>query len=185
MLASAAIVEAVAAAIAELDLPLVVVDPVMVAKSGDRLLDDDALAAMKLELLPRARVVTPNIPEAEVLSGVRIGSLADARDSASRIHALGPSAVVIKGGHGTDAEIVDLLFDGHQFHEFRTPRIDTRNTHGTGCTFASAVAARLALGDELVAAVAAAQAYVAGAIRHGLAIGHGHGPLDHFWALRR
>ena len=182
MLASAAIVEAVAAAIAELDLPLVVVDPVMLAKSGDRLLDDDALMAMKRELLPRALVVTPNIPEAEVLSGRTIASLDDAREAARRIHALGPSAVVVKGGHRSGDELVDLLFDGRDFHEFRTPRIDTRNTHGTGCTFASAIAARLALGESLVDAVAAAQAYVAGAIRHALAIGHGHGPLDHFWA---
>ena len=185
MLASAAIVEAVAAAIAELDLPLVVVDPVMLAKSGDRLLDDDALTAMKRELLPRALVVTPNIPEAEVLSGRTIASLEDAREAARRIHALGSSAVVVKGGHGSGDELVDLLFDGRVFHEFRTPRIDTRNTHGTGCTFASAIAARLALGDSLVDAVGAAQAYVAGAIRHALAIGHGHGPLDHFWTTAR
>ena len=185
MLASVAIVEAVAAAIAELDLPLVVVDPVMLAKSGERLLDNDAVTAMKRELLSRALVVTPNIPEAEVLSGRTIASLDDAREAARRIHALGPSAVVVKGGHGSGDELVDLLFDGREFHEFRTPRIDTRNTHGTGCTFASAIAARLALGDSLVDAVAAAQAYVAGAIRHALAIGHGRGPLDHFWATAR
>lgn len=184
MLASAAIVEAVAAAITDLQLPLVVVDPVMVAKSGDRLMDDDALTAIRRELLRRALVVTPNIPEAEVLSGSPIGSLDAAREAARRIHGFGPSAVVIKGGHGTGDELVDLLFDGHTFHEFRTPRIETRNTHGTGCTFASAIAARLALGDPLVTAVAAAQHYVAGAIRHGLAIGHGHGPLDHFWNSR-
>ena len=184
MLSSAAIVEAVTAAIAELELPLVVVDPVMLAKSGDRLLDDDAVAAMVKALLPRAFLVTPNIPEAEVLSGRTIASLDDAKDAAVRIHALGPAAVVVKGGHGSGDELVDLLFDGLVFHEFRTPRIDTRNTHGTGCTFASAIAARLALGDSLVDAVAAAQAYVAGAIRNGLAIGHGHGPLDHFWQHR-
>jgi hydroxymethylpyrimidine/phosphomethylpyrimidine kinase len=184
MLSSAAIVEAVAASIAELELPLVVVDPVMLAKSGDRLLDDDAVSAMVKELLPRAYLVTPNIPEAEVLSGRAIASVDDAREAARIIHGFGPSAVVVKGGHGSGDELVDLLFDGHVFHEFRTPRIDTRNTHGTGCTFASAIAARLALGDSLVDAVAAAQAYVAGAIRNGLAIGHGHGPLDHFWQHR-
>jgi hydroxymethylpyrimidine/phosphomethylpyrimidine kinase len=88
---------------------------------------------------------------------------------------------VIKGGHGGEPEVVDLLFDGREFHEFKTARIDTRNTHGTGCTFASAIAARLAVGERLVDAVGLAQAYVAGAIRHGLAIGRGHGPLDHFW----
>ena len=160
VLASAAIVEAVAAAIAELDLPLVVVDPVMVAKSGDRLLDEDALAALTRALLPLALVVTPNIPEAEALSGLAIASLPDAREAARRIHGLGPSAVVVKGGHREGPEVVDLLFDGHTFHEFTTPRIETRNTHGTGCTFASAVTARLALGDALPDAVARAQSYV-------------------------
>jgi len=185
MLATAAIVEAVAATIAELQLPLVVVDPVMIAKSGAALLDEDAVAALRQELLPRALVVTPNIPEAEALSGRSIASLDGRKDAARRIHEFGPSAVVIKGGHGGGSELVDLLFDGRNFHEFRTERIDTRNTHGTGCTFASAVAARLALGDQLVDAVRSAQAYVGGAIRHGLPIGHGHGPLDHFWNVSR
>lgn len=181
MLATAAIVESVAAAIAELQLPLVVVDPVMIAKSGDRLLDEDAVAAIRQELLPRSLVVTPNIPEAEALAGRPIASLDDRKDAARRIQKLGPSAVVVKGGHGDGPELVDLLFDGREFHEFKTARIDTRNTHGTGCTFASAIAAHLAVGNRLVDAVGSAQAYVAGAIRHGLAIGRGHGPLDHFW----
>lgn len=181
MLATAAIVEAVAATITELSLPHVVVDPVMLAKSGDRLLDNDAVLAMTRELLRRARVVTPNIPEAEALSGLTIGSLEDAKRAAARILECGSSAVVIKGGHGSGEVLVDLIFDGKEFVELRTPRIDTRNTHGTGCTFASAIAARFALGDPLIEAVTAAQAYVAGAIRHGLAIGRGHGPLDHFW----
>jgi hydroxymethylpyrimidine/phosphomethylpyrimidine kinase len=181
MLASAAIVEAVAATVAELQLPHVVVDPVMVAKSGDPLLDDDAVLAMQRELLRRAHVVTPNIPEAEALSGLPIHSLQDAREAARAIRKLGASAVVIKGGHGAGEQLVDLFYDGHDFHEFRTPRIATRNTHGTGCTFSSAIAARLARGEALIAAVAGAQAYVAGAIRNALAIGHGHGPLDHFW----
>jgi hydroxymethylpyrimidine/phosphomethylpyrimidine kinase len=185
MLATAAIVEAVAATIAELQLPLVVVDPVMIAKGGATLLDEDAVAALRQELLPRALVVTPNIPEAEALSGRTIASLDEAKDAARRIHEFGLSAVVIKGGHGAGSELVDLLFDGRNFHEFRIERIDTRNTHGTGCTFASAVAARLALGDPLVDAVRSAQAYVVGAIRHGLPIGHGHGPLDHFWNVSR
>jgi hydroxymethylpyrimidine/phosphomethylpyrimidine kinase len=183
MLGSAAIVEAVAAAVAELQLPLVVVDPVMVAKSGDRLLDEDALAAMKAELLPRTLVVTPNLPEATALCGVSIQSLSDARAAAREILAMGPSAVVIKGGHGSGDILVDLLYDGRDFIEFPTPRLDTRHTHGTGCTFASAIAARLARGDALPAAVAEAQAFVAGAIRHGVAIGHGYGPLDHFWRI--
>jgi hydroxymethylpyrimidine/phosphomethylpyrimidine kinase len=197
MLATSAIVEAVVAAIEELDLPLVVVDPVMVSKSGHRLLDADGIHALCVELLPLARVVTPNLPEAEVLSGHRIRSGGDARDAAHRIRDMGASAVVITGGHaaevyrvagegaeGSPAEIVDLLLDGETFYEFRTPRIDTPNTHGTGCTFASAVAAHLALGRGAPEAVERAQRYVGGAIAHALAIGHGHGLLDHFWQTR-
>jgi hydroxymethylpyrimidine/phosphomethylpyrimidine kinase len=184
MLATAAIVEAVAAAIQELDLPLVVVDPVMISKSGARLLDDDGIQVLRAELLPRCAVVTPNIPEAEVLSGRRIGSIEHARAAALDIHQLGGSAVVITGGHGEGDEIVDLLFDGGMFTELRTARIDTRNTHGTGCTFASAVAAHLALGHSVVDAVVGAQGYVLGAIQHALPLGRGHGPLNHFWKTR-
>jgi hydroxymethylpyrimidine/phosphomethylpyrimidine kinase len=181
MLATAAIVEAVAAAIVDLDLPRVVVDPVMLAKSGDRLLDPDAITAMRDELFRLALVVTPNIPEAEALTGHPIRSADDIRAAARAIHASGPSAVIVKGGHGTGREVVDVLFDGRTFHQFRTARIETANTHGTGCTFASAIAAYLALGFSLVEATEQAQAYVAGAIRDALAIGHGHGPLNHFW----
>ena len=193
MLATAAIVEAVAAAIAELDLPLVVVDPVLVSTSGARLLDADGVHALCLELLPRAHVVTPNIPEAEALAGVRITSPDQAREAARRIHAMGPSAVIVTGGHasqeqgsgirdqGSTRDVVDLLFDGRAFHELRVPRVEGRHTHGTGCTFASALAACLALGHPLPDAAARAQHYVAGAIAHAPAIGHGRGPLDHFW----
>jgi hydroxymethylpyrimidine/phosphomethylpyrimidine kinase len=181
MLATAAIVEAVAAAIDTLELPSVVVDPVMIAKSGDRLVEDDAVAAIKAELLRRAFVVTPNIPEAEVLAGMTIASLADAREAARRILALGPGAVIVKGGHLDGPEVIDLLYDGREFHEFRGPRVESRHTHGTGCTFSAAIAANLALGHSLREAVERSKHYVARAIRRGLAIGHGHGPLDHFW----
>ena len=184
MLATAAIVEAVAAAIEELDLPNVVVDPVVIAKSGDRLLAPDALQTLCHELLPRARVVTPNIPEAALLTGLSISSLDDVHEAAEKIHAMGVTAVVIKGGHGDGDVLVDVLFDGTRFFEFRTPRIDTRHTHGTGCTFAAALAGYLALDFSLADASRHAQAYVAGAIRQALAIGHGHGPLDHFWNTR-
>jgi len=183
MLANAAIVEAVVAAIEDLELPLVVLDPVMIAKSGDRLLDEDGMLALRSELLPLARVVTPNLPEAEALSGRRIASVADAREAARMIHAMGARAVIVKGGHSRAQEIVDLLLEDDLVYEFRTPRIDTQNTHGTGCTFASAVAAHLALGRTLPEAAERAQRYVAGAIAHALPIGHGHGPLDHFWDL--
>ena len=196
MLATAAIVEAVAAAIEELELPLVVLDPVLVSTSGDRLLDPDGVQTLCMELMPLARVVTPNIPEAEALSGRSIGSAQQAREAARRIHDMGAASVIVTGGHavwdgdtgpraeGAAPQIIDLLFDGHVFHEFRTARIDTRPTHGTGCTFASAVAAGLALGRELPDAVARAQQYVAGAVAHALGIGHGCGPIDHFWEHR-
>ena len=181
MLATAAIVEAVAAAIRELDLPSVVVDPVMVSTSGQRLLDEDGVRALCAELVPQALVVTPNIPEAEILSGRAIHSIEDARAAAVRIHEMGAAAVVITGGHAAGTEIVDLLFDGTAFTEFQITRIPSANTHGTGCTFASAVAAGLARGDSLADATAHAQSYVAGAIAHGFAIGNGCGPLNHFW----
>ena len=180
MLANAAIVEAVAAAIDTLELPRVVVDPVMVAKSGDPLLEEDAVAAIRAELLRRAYVVTPNAREAEVLAGMRIDAPGAAREAARRIRALGPTAVVVKGGHLDGPEAVDLLFDGHEFVEFRGPRIETRNDHGTGCTFAAAIAANLALGRPLREAVERAKRYVARCLRQGLTIGAGHGPLDHF-----
>jgi len=181
MLASAAIVEAVAAAVEDLEIPRLVVDPVMIAKSGDRLLEEEAVAAIRTELLRRAFVVTPNAPEAEVLAGMAVKTTADAREAARRILKLGPSAVIVKGGHLEGDEVVDLLYDGHEFTEFRGPRVDSRNSHGSGCTFAAALAANLALGRGLKEATGLAKEYVAGAIRHGLPIGHGHGPMDHFW----
>jgi hydroxymethylpyrimidine/phosphomethylpyrimidine kinase len=183
MLANAAIVEAVAAAVQDLDIPLLVVDPVMVAKSGDRLVDNEAIETMRTELLRRAFVVTPNIPEAEALSGLTITSDADRRNAARRIAALGASAVIVKGGHLRSPEIHDLLYDGHRFQEFTAPRVEGRNTHGTGCTFAAAIAAQLALGKTLAEAVPLAQEYVAGGIRAAGQVGRGHGPLHHFWRV--
>jgi hydroxymethylpyrimidine/phosphomethylpyrimidine kinase len=188
MLANAAIVEAVTAAIDELDLPLVVLDPVLMSSSGGPLLDADGQGALRSELLARARVVTPNVAEAETLAGHPIASIDAARDAARRIRDLGPRAVVITGGHahgfGDPAHVVDLLLDGNEFHECRVSRVDAGPTHGTGCTFASAVAAGLALGAALPHAVARAQQYVAGALTHRLAIGRGRAVLDHFWQAR-
>jgi hydroxymethylpyrimidine/phosphomethylpyrimidine kinase len=181
MLATAAIVEAVAAAIDTLDLPRVVVDPVFVAKSGDRLLEDAAIASIKAELIPRAFLVTPNVVEAELLSGCRIASLDDARAAARRIQGLGPTAVLIKGGHLFGDEAVDLLFDGRVFTELKGPRLATQHTHGTGCTLSAAIAANLALGHPLVEAAARAKSYLTAAIRFAPGIGRGHGPLGHFW----
>lgn len=181
MLANATIVEAVAAAVESLELPNLVVDPVMVAKSGDHLLDEEAVHALRWTLIRLARVVTPNIPEAEVLAKMPIRSVADMREAATRIAALKPAAVVIKGGHLPGAEVVDVLYERREFHEFRGARVEGPNTHGTGCTFASAIAAHLALGASVREAVPAAKAYVEGAIRHGIPLGRGHRPLHHFW----
>jgi len=181
MLATTAIVEAVAAAIAELDLPQVVVDPVMVATSGERLLDPDAVQALRRELLPRALVVTPNLAEAAALAGCPIETAADGRRAAACIREQGPSWVLITGGHREGTEVVDLLFDGAAFTELRAPRIEAPGTHGTGCAFASALAAQLALGRPVPDAAARAQRYVGGALRRRLAVGRGRPPLDHFW----
>ena len=181
MLATAAIVRAVAEAAARRAFPWLVVDPVMVAKSGDRLLDDDAVRELTETLMPVASVVTPNRMEAEALTGRVVMSRRDAKDAAQALVDLGAKAAIVKGGHFKEQEVVDLLFDGDDFHEFRHPRQQTRHTHGTGCTFAAGLTAHLALGYALPIAVERTVAYVAGAIAGGLAIGHGHGPLDHFW----
>ena len=181
MLANAATVEAVAAAVEDLQVPWLVVDPVMIARSGHRLIDDEAVGAMKSELLRRAFLVTPNIPEAETLAGITIATEDARREAARRIIALGSATVVIKGGHFPSPDIVDLLYDGRRFVEFRTERVAGRSTHGTGCTFAAAVTAQLALGRPLEEAVPQAQQYVAGAIRAAPDLGQGHGPMDHFW----
>lgn len=183
MLANSRIVEAVAAAIESMELPNLVVDPVMVAKSGDHLLDDEAVHALRWTLLRLARVVTPNIPEAEVLAKMTVRTRDDMREAARRIAMLKPGAVVIKGGHLPGSEIVDVLLEHGEFTEFTGPRIETRNTHGTGCTFAAAIAAQLAKGVTLKEAVRLAKEYVAGAMRPGIPLGKGHRPLDHFWKL--
>jgi hydroxymethylpyrimidine/phosphomethylpyrimidine kinase len=182
MLSSSAIIRRVAEEIERHGLGNLVVDPVMVAKSGDRLLREDAVEALKTRLLPLATVVTPNIPEAQVLTGRRIASLKEAREAAREIVAMGPKAVVVKGGH-LPGPPVDLFYDGREFQEFNAPRLETRSTHGTGCTFASAIAAGLARGMALPDAVAQAKEYVTEAMRNAFPIGGGHGPLNHFYRL--
>ena len=193
MLANAAIVEAVAAAADDLEIPFLVVDPVIVASSGDPLLDDEGLLAMKNELLSRAHAVTPNIPEAEMLSGVAIRTEEDRREAARRIFALGPVYVVITGGHaptrwgpasaGPSDRIIDLVYDGDVFTDYAVDRVAGRHTHGTGCAFSAALASHLAIGRSLHEAVPLAQEYVAGAIRHAPGLGRGAGPMHHFWRL--
>jgi hydroxymethylpyrimidine/phosphomethylpyrimidine kinase len=186
MLSSAPIIEIVAAKIREYHLVPLVVDPVMVAKSGDPLLRNDARDALMHQLLPLATVITPNLYEARVLSGFEINNLEDMRRTARAIHSMGPQYVVVKGGHlpeTTDA--IDLLFDGETFHEFRAPRVQSEHTHGTGCTFASAIAAELAKGNPIAEAVAIAKDYLTQVIRAStqLGIGHGHGPMNHMALL--
>ena len=179
MLANATIVETVARAIRSATLGPLVVDPVMVAKSGDRLLDERALAALANDLLPLAALVTPNLPEAEVLAGMTVKTLDDQREAARRIVGLGARAVVVKGGHAGSAEIVDVLFDGRAFTEFRAERVPGTSIHGTGCTFSAAITAQLALGRGILEAIPLAQAYVAKAIRNAPGLGSGHGPMGH------
>jgi hydroxymethylpyrimidine/phosphomethylpyrimidine kinase len=185
MLATSATVEAVAAAVEALDLPNLVVDPVMVAKSGDRLLDDQAVHTLRSALLRLARVVTPNIPEAEVLCGMSIRSVSDMRVAAEKLAALKPSAVVLKGGHLEGPDVVDVIFEHGRIVELTAPRIQGRHTHGTGCTFAAAITAQLAMRQRLEDAVREAKDYVAHAMQAGIPLGGGHRPLDHFYRFAR
>ena len=180
MLSSAAIIETVVAGIQRHKLGSLVVDPVMIAKSGDRLLAEDAVDALRRKLLPLAAVVTPNIPEAEVLAGGAIRTREDRLAAARAIMRLGAHAVVIKGGHSQDDPIVDLLVDSGGVHEYRAARIVTTSTHGTGCTFSAAITAGLATGLDLPSAVAEARGYVSRAISSAPGLGRGHGPLNHF-----
>jgi len=182
MLSSAEIIETVANGVRRHRIDKLVVDPVMVAKSGDRLLREDAIDALRRVLLPLAIVVTPNAPEAEVLAGRRIAHETDMVEAARAIHALGPRYVVVKGGHlGGDA--VDVLYDGETVERFVLPRVKTRHTHGTGCTFSAAIAAHLARGLDVPSAVWQAKQYLHEALQHAFAIGAGHSPVHHFHAL--
>lgn len=176
MLANAHIARAVAAALDRHALQPIVLDPVMIAKGGDALLSPDAVAALRHEWLPRATIVTPNLSEAEALTGRTITTLAAMREAAADLLRAGARAVVIKGGH-LDGPAVDLFADATTSEELSAPRLRTAHTHGTGCTFASAIAARLALGDDLLTAVRAAKAYVHRAIELAPGLGHGRGPL--------
>ena len=183
MLASTELVSAVADVLGRVGVP-VVVDPVGVSKHGDSLLAPDAVAAVRERLLPVATLVTPNLYEVNQLTGVKVDSEADLLRAAEAVLALGPAAVLVKGGH-LDGDAVDLLLTATgETRTYRSARLDNRHTHGTGCTLASAVASRLALGDPLPAAVAAAKEYVTGAIAHGFPLGSGIGPVDHAWRSR-
>ena len=181
MLSTAGNVSAVASRLRAYGATPVVLDPVMVAKAGDALLKPDAQAALVREMLPLAFVVTPNLHEAAALAGIPVESEADMEDAARRIQALGPRHVLVKGGHLKDAA-TDLLWDGQRFTRFPGERLDSANTHGTGCTLSAAIAAGLARGRDLAAAVGEAKAYVTAAIRAGFPAGRGVGVLRHFVA---
>jgi hydroxymethylpyrimidine/phosphomethylpyrimidine kinase len=184
MLASSPIVEAVAEAVAETRIPNLVVDPVFVSKHGHALLADDAVEAIRTGLLPLATIVTPNLPEASGLAGFRVESRADMERAARAILALGPRAVLVKGGHLADDERADDLFaDAERMEWIRGERIDTVNTHGTGCVLSSAIAAHLARGQKLIRAVRLGKVFVTEAIRHALPVGQGIGPVDPLWSL--
>ena len=185
MLANRGIIEAVVRKLRQYHARNVVVDPVMVAKSGDLLLRKDACEALIGKLLPLATVVTPNLMEASVLTGSRIRSLGEMKRAARRIHEMGPKHVVVKGGH-LKGSATDIFFDGRKILELQSPRLDTKNTHGTGCTYASAIATFLALGDEAPEAVRKAKTFITLAIQAGLNLGKGVGPTNPFaFVLRK
>jgi hydroxymethylpyrimidine/phosphomethylpyrimidine kinase len=179
MIANSEIIRVVAAKIREHGLTSLVVDPVMVAKSGDRLLREDAVQALRTELLPLATVVTPNLPEAEVLTDRPASSLDEMREAARAIVGLGARSVVVKGGH-LAGDAIDVFYDGDRMVELPARRIDTTSTHGTGCTLASAIAALLARGEPLDEAISGAKVYLTAAIERAFPLGHGHGPVHHF-----
>jgi len=179
MLSTAGIIDAIADVLADHRIEKLVVDPVMVAKSGDPLLQADARTALADRILPLALVVTPNLPEAEVLAGMRVVEPEDMEEAARRIHVMGPRYVLVKGGH-LKGDATDLLWNGREFTRFTAARVDSANTHGTGCTFSAAIAAGLARGQALGDAIRSAKAYVTRAIREGFKAGHGVGQLRHF-----
>lgn len=186
MLVGAPIIDAVADRVAAFGWRNLVIDPVMVAKGGSELLRQDALRALKERLLPLARVITPNIPEAEALTGMGIASMADREEAARLLVAMGARSVVIKGGHdeSTLDVAVDLLYDGGSFRYWESPRVHTRHTHGTGCTYSAALAAGLAAGRTVPEAADLAKSFIRAAIEDSLGIGSGHGPTNH-WAYGR
>lgn len=183
MLGSIEVVERVAAILDTCDAPAVV-DPVMIAKGGHPLLPDEAVQAVRSLMVPRAALLTPNAPEAEALTGIAVADLDGQRRAGEALLALGARAVLMKGGHVPGETVIDLLRTPSGETLLEGPRLDTRHTHGTGCTLASACAAGLARGLPLEVAVAEAWAYVAEAIRRAPGLGQGHGPLDHGWPLR-
>lgn len=182
MLSSTPIIQNTADRLEAWGVPFLVVDPVMVSKGGAPLLQPDAVAALKKDLLPLATIVTPNVPEAEVLANRKISSVDDAYEAARAIQALGPGIVIIKGGH-MEGPATDLVFTGEEFIPIEGDRIDTKNTHGTGCTYSAAITAFLAMGIQTIESVRLAKRYVENALRLSYSIGEGHSPVNHFAPL--
>ena len=184
MLSTPACMRAVAGKLRQYKPQNIVIDPVMYAKNGSALMDPNATGELIATIIPLADVLTPNIPEAEKITGMTIESPAMMEDAARLIYSMGCANVLVKGGHAVkEAVALDILFDGKNFYRFEAPRIETKNTHGTGCTYSSAIASNLALGMNTTSAVAAAKEYVTTAIRHSLPIGKGCGPIHHFYGL--
>jgi len=182
MVSRSATIRAVAAGLTKYQAANIVVDPVMISKSGYYLLKPDAVEAMVSLLLPLATILTPNIPEAEEIAGIKINSLKDMEDAARIIYGLGPKFVLLKGGHRVE-DATDILFDGEKYQYFTSPRIATNNTHGTGCTLSAAIAANLARGYNAYEAISRSKAYITTAIEHSFPIGQGVGPVHHFYNL--
>ena len=180
MLSTAEIIETVTRGLEKFRIKKLVIDPVMVAKSGDKLLRDNAIDTLIRKLIPLAYVITPNIPEAEVLTGIKIMSVEDMEEACRRIKDMGAKTVIVKGGH-RDKDAVDVFFDGRKFHRLSSKRIRTKNTHGTGCTFSAAITAHLAKGVPILDAVKSAKKYITAAIENAYAVGKGHGPVHHFY----
>ena len=185
MLSSSTIVQTVARKLCEFDAQKIVVDPVMISKSNFFLLKKEAIDSLKTNLIPVAKLITPNIHEAELLTEHKIETLDDAKRAAKFIHNYGCGAVLVKGGHLPGDRSTDVLYNNGNFTLFDEARIETRNTHGTGCTYSAAIAARLAQGLNMVEAIGTAKEYITNTIRRALDIGHGHGPTNHFYFLDR
>jgi hydroxymethylpyrimidine kinase/phosphomethylpyrimidine kinase len=183
MLCNAGVVHAVADTLQEKGIKNLVVDPVMISKHGNRLLDEDAEQAIMERILPLARIITPNLPEAEQLVGFEVADMPSMRRAAKAILKMGPDAVIVKGGH-LEGMAIDLLFDGDSFHEFPSERIETKNTHGTGCSFSAALATELAHGSSILDAARRAKLFITEAIRHSLPLGKGYGPTNPLAAAR-
>lgn len=182
MLSTADIIRVVAGKIRQYGIGRLVVDPVMVAKGGVSLIREEAKKTLIGELIPLAFILTPNIPEAEALAGIRIVTLDDMKKAAKIIHGMGARHVVVKGGH-LPGDAVDILYDGRDFREFRSPRVVTEDTHGTGCTYSAAIATGLAFGKDVIEAVTEAKHYITVAVRHAWRLGQGHGPTNHLAPL--